>query len=318
MTPTKSDPPLLRAIRSGGGVRLALASALCSAAVTVIGKWNLEAISPLAMICLIFTVAACAFTLTLVPRRGAGWLYRQTPAAWFWIAMLGLSSVGALWGFWAGVQRIDPSLAGFLNRVEVFVAVLLAMIFLRERFTAVEAVGAVLSVVGIVVMRLTLRVEYESGFWLVLIGSVFFGVVELVSKVAIRYVEPAELTGLRSWFMAAVFWIIFLASGETFEGLGRVWPGVVAVGLLGPMAARMFYLWALGRMDLAKVAIVSQVQPVFVVLLAFVVLGQLPTVREAWGGILILAGCMIMILARPRLQNGDVAAAAQPGPQKLS
>ena len=301
----------------GSGYHLALFSALASAAVTVIGKWCLESISPILLTSLIFSVAAFVLTATLVPRRGWSWFYRQTPSGWLWISALALSSIGALWGFWAGVQKIDPTLAAFLNRAEVFVAIFLAMIILSERFSWLEGVGAIVSVAGMIIMRVTLRVEYESGFWLVLLGSVFFGVVELVSKIAIRHVEPVELTAMRSWFMALAFWIIFLFRGEHFDGLGAVWPGVVALALLGPVLARLFYLWALKRMDLAKAAIIMQTQPVFVVVLALAALGQLPTVREAWGGVLIGVGCIIMILARPRPLVIPVPA-AQPDPQKSS
>lgn len=301
----------------GSGYRFALLSALASAAVTVIGKWCLESISPLLLTTLIFSVAAFVLTATLVPRRGWSWFYRQTPSGWLWISALVLSSIGALWGFWAGVQRIDPTLAAFLNRAEVFVAILLAMIILSERFSWLEGAGAIVSIAGMIIMRVTLRVEYESGFWLVLLGSAFFGVVELVSKIAIRHVEPVELTALRSWFLALAFWIIFLVRGESFDGLGAVWPGVVALALLGPVLARLFYLWALKRMELAKVAIITQTQPVFVVVLALAALGQLPTVREAWGGVLIGLGCIIMIWARPHPLLLPEAP-AQPDPQKSS
>jgi drug/metabolite transporter (DMT)-like permease len=301
----------------GGGYHLALLSALASAGVTVIGKWCLVSISPLLLNCLIFSIAAVVLTLSIVPRQGWSWFYRQTPSAWLWIGLFALSSFGALWAFWAGVQRIDPTLAAFLNRAEVFIAVILAMIILSERFSWLEGLGAVICIVGMVIMRLTLRMEYESGFWLVLLGSVFFGIVELVSKIAIRYVEPAVLTGLRSWFLAVAFWIVFAVRGEDFDGLSAVWPGVVALALLGPVVARLLYLWALKRMELAKAAIITQSQPVFVVVLALAALGQLPTVREAWGGVLIGAGTLIMIWARPRPLISSVEA-SQPDPQSSS
>jgi len=308
------SPDTLPSASKGSGYHLALFSAITSAAVTVIGKWCLASISPLLLNCLIFSIAAFVLAATLVPRKGWSWFFRHSRSGWLWIFILVASSFGALWAFWAGVQRIDPTLAAFLNRTEVFVAVLLAMIVLRERFSWREAVGALVSIAGMVIMRLTLRMEYESGFWLVLLGSVFFGIVELVSKIAIRHVEPAVLTGMRSWFLALAFWAVFILRGENFEGLGEVWPGVVALAVLGPVLARLFYLWALKRMELAKAAIISQLQPVFVVVLALTALGQLPTVREAWGGILIGLGTVIMIWARPLV----VPAAVQPGPQKSS
>jgi drug/metabolite transporter (DMT)-like permease len=67
----------------------------------------------------------------------------------------------------------------------------------------------------------------------------------------------------------------------------------------------MTYLFALKHLDLSKVAVIGQTQPVFVLLLAFLALDQLPTVRETVGGLLLLFGCFVMVVARyrPRRKN---------------
>ena len=280
------------------GYAIAVLSSIGSGLSTVIGKWNLMAISPLLMNSLIFSVAAIVLTGILLPAKGIKNVFTLTRKGWLWVSLFAGSSVFALWTFWAGVQKMDPSLAAFLNRVEVFIAIMLGIIFLKERFNRWETMGAVLSVGGIVIMRLTLRVEYTEGFWLVLLGSLFFGITEFISKIAVRHVEPTILACIRAMFMAVVFWIIFFSRGMSFEGLDRVWPGVIALGIMGPIVARLLYLSALKRLELSRVAVISQSQPIFVILIAFAFLGQLPTFREILGGIFISAGCLLMILAR--------------------
>jgi drug/metabolite transporter (DMT)-like permease len=105
-------------------------------------------------------------------------------------------------------------------------------------------------------------------------------------------------------FMAALYWVFFLAGGLDFDGLDIVWPGVLALGLVGPILSRMNYLLALRRIELTKVAVISQSQPVFVVLIAMSFLGQLPTLQEAIGGLVLTAGCVTMVAARkPRLKQ---------------
>lgn len=190
---------------------------------------------------------------------------------------------------------MDPSLAAFLNRLEVPVAIFLGILILKEHFTKTETVGAILSLSGIVVMRLTLRFEYSSGFWLVLIGALFFGITEFISKIAVRHVQPSVLTYIRNMFIATGYWIAFFSIDGSFEGLGDVWIGVVALGILGPIFSRMMYLKALQQLALSKVAVISQSQPVFVLLIAVLVLGQLPTFREMIGGLLLVLGSLLMI-----------------------
>ena len=282
------------------GYWTAVASTAVSATGTVIGKWNLDSISPLLMNALIFTVPTIVLTGWLLPSGRWRRILTISRKGWVWLGLFTLSSWVALLAFWAGVQKMDPTLAAFLNRSEVLVAILLGMVFLKERFNRVELAGALLSIVGIIIMRMTLRVEYSTRFWLVLLGSLFFGITEFVSKIAVRYVEPTILTYIRGAFLALGYWLVFGARGDDFTGLDKVWIGVIALGLVGPLFARLLYLRALARLDLSKVAVISQGQPVVVIVIALLALGQFPTVREVYGGIFLITGCLVMILGRKR------------------
>lgn len=253
---------------------------------------------PLVMNGFIFSIATVILTLVTLPSHGLKSAFRQTRQGWFWIAMFTAGSWIAVWTFWAGVQRMDPTLAAFINRLEVLIAIALGIIFLGERLNRIELFGAAISLIGIIVMKMTLRIEYSEGFWLVLIGSIFFGITEFISKVAVKHVDPVALAFLRNMFLAVMYWIVVLAAGISFDGIGHVWIGLIALGLLGPIMARMVYLIALKRLELSKVAVISQTQPVFVVIIALIILGQLPSVREIYGGILLTAGCLIMMLSR--------------------
>lgn len=286
--------------RPAAGYILALVSSMGAGAATVTGKWNLEWISPLLMNSLIFTIATVMLSVWVVPRPRFWDIFKLTGKGWFWLMMFSLSSWIAILGFWAGVQKMDPTLAAFLNRSEVMVAILLGIIFLGERFNKIETLGAVLSIAGIVIMKMTLRMEYSTGFWLVLLGSLFFGITEFVSKIAVRYVEPLVLAYVRNMFLAAAYWIVFWGTGMNFDGLNRVWIGVILLGFFGPILSRMLYLMALKRLELSKVAVISQSQPVWVILLALGVFSQLPTFREIVGGLFLMFGCLLMIVGRRR------------------
>jgi drug/metabolite transporter (DMT)-like permease len=280
------------------GYAFAVISAFSSATATVIGKWNLAYIQPLQMNSAIFTVASLALGLFVIPARGIRAVVSHTPRVWLWIVLFSLGSWFAIWAFWAGVQRMDPSLAAFLNRIEVIVSILLGMIYLGERFTRAETAGALLSIAGLVVMRITLRMEYSEGFWLVLLGSVLFGTTEFISKIAVKYVEPPILAFVRNSFLAIMYLAVVIAGGMSYRGMNEVWIGVIALGFVGPIFARMVYLIALKKVELSKVAIISQLQPVFVLLIALTFLSQIPTLRELIGGILLASGCLVMVTAR--------------------
>jgi drug/metabolite transporter (DMT)-like permease len=289
------------------GYLFALYSTLGAGMTTVIGKWTLEEISALALTCVIFTVSTIALTVGWLPFRGSRQVFALTRKGWFWTLMFSITSWLAIWIFWAGVKLIDPTLAGFINRFEVPIVILLGVVLLKERFSRIEVIGMILSLAGIVIMKLTLRIEFSTGFWLVLLGATFFGLTEYVSKIALRHVEPIPLAYLRNAFLAVGYWAVFLAGDYSMAGMERVWPGAVAVGLIGPLVTRLMYLLALKHLDLSKVAVVSQIQPVFVILIALTFLGQFPTLREIAGGVCLLAGCVVMVLGRFRGRRQDAA-----------
>lgn len=289
------------------GYILSFTSTFFAACATVLGKWSLEYISPLLMSTLMFSVATVIMSAAFVPFRGIRNVFCLSREGWLWLLLFTGSSLIAIWCFWAGVQKMDPSLAAFLSRSEVLIAVLLGIIFLGERFNRRETFGAVLSILGIVIMRLTLRVEYSTGFWLVLIGAFFFGLTEFFSKKTVKHVEPIVAVYLRNMIMSIMYWIILMSAEPDFGGLNRVWIVVVVLSICGPILSRVVYMMALARLELSKVAVISQTRPVFVILLAFGVLSQLPTFREIIGGLFLTSGCLIMAFSRQR-QKKEVSA----------
>lgn len=288
---------------SSYGYMFAFVSSLSAGTAIVVAKWNLESITPLLMNAGIFLVGATVLVLSVLLSHRRKLALSHSPAGWGWIGAITATSLLAVFSFWTGVQKMDPSLAAFLARSEVPIAIFLGVLFLKERFNVYETMGAVLSFSGIVIMKMTIRVEYTDGFWWVLAGATFFGVTEFVSKKAVRHVEPVTLTTIRNVFMATVFWIVFVTVDGDTEGIDVVWPGVLALGMLGPIVSRVAYLSALRRLELSKVAIISQSQPVFVLLIALLVFGQLPTFREFTGGLCLMIGSLMMILGRTRFRR---------------
>jgi O-acetylserine/cysteine efflux transporter len=284
------------------GYLLAITAALGTAIATIVGKWNLTWVTPTVMNAGIFTVAALIFTAGAVATRQ----HRPgsiTKRGWLLISGFCLCSILAIWLFWAGLQRMDPTLAAFLNRSEVILTILLAIAFLHERFTRGEAVGATICIAGILLMRFTLRAEFSMGFWLVLTGAVFAGINEFIAKIAVRHVPVRTIMWFRSLILAASFWLILMARNEPLTGLSTVWPGILLLGVVGPVLARLAYMNALKLIPLTRAAIVAQTYPVFVLLLSLAVWRQMPTLREMTGGMAILVGCTIMILAREQTQD---------------
>ncbi len=289
------------------GYLYASLSAVMASVLIVSGKWTLHTISPLALNALVFPISSVLLAPSLVLRRRRKLLLALDWKAWGWTLAFSVLAFVAIWTYWIGIKMMDPTLASFLNRFETLVTISLGILILGERFTRGEGLGAVLVLGGIVLMKFTFRAEYSLGFWVVLFSAVCFGTAEFVAKIAVRYVDPLILSFLRNLISSLLFWIAVALVGASFEGIGSIWWGILIIAIAGPVLTRPIYLYALRYIEVSKVALINQSQPVFVAILAFFALSQTPAPREIVGGLFVIGGCLLIIISRKTLAKNSVS-----------
>ena len=276
-------------------------SAVMASILIVSGKFTLNVISPLALSAIVFTFGAIVLGLAMLPKRRWRRISALDKRAWGWTIAFSVLAFVAIWTYWIGLSMMDPTLASFLNRSETLVTISLGIVILGERFTRGEGVGTLLVLAGVVVMKLTFRAEYSAGFWVVLFSAVCFGTAEFIAKIAVRYVDPLTLSFLRNVISSVLFWIAAAFVGISFEGAGSVWWAILIIALTGPILTRPIYLYALKHIEVSKVALVNQSQPVFVAILALMALSQTPAPREIVGGVFVIGGCLLIIMSRKKI-----------------
>jgi drug/metabolite transporter (DMT)-like permease len=276
-------------------------SALFASVSIVAGKWTLLGISPLALNALVFPMGAVVLGLGMIPQKRWKRILALTKKAWGWTLAFTILAFVAIWTYWIGIKMMDPTLASFLNRTETLVTILLGVVVLGERFSRGEGLGALLVLGGIVLMKFTLRVEYSTGFWVVLFSAVCFGTAEFVAKIAVRHVDPLTLSFVRNLISAMMFWVVVVFVGTSFVGVRSVLWGVIIIAFMGPILTRPIYLVALKHIEVSKVALINQSQPVFVAVMALLALNQTPAPREIIGGLFVIGGCLLIILGRKKV-----------------
>jgi drug/metabolite transporter (DMT)-like permease len=276
-------------------------SALFASVAIVAGKWTLQGISPLALNALVFPIGSVVLGLTIIPKKRWKRIFALNGKAWGWTLTFTILAFVAIWTYWIGIKMMDPTLASFLNRTETLVTIFLGFVILGERFSKAEGLGAIIVLAGIVLMKFTLRGEYSTGFWVVLFSAVCFGTAEFIAKIAVRYVDPLTLSFVRNLVSAVMFWIAVAFVGTSFAGVGSVFWGVIIIAIMGPILTRPIYLVALKHIEVSKVALINQSQPVFVAIMAFFALNQTPAPREIIGGLFVIGGCLLIILSRKKV-----------------
>jgi drug/metabolite transporter (DMT)-like permease len=74
-----------------------------------------------------------------------------TAAGWGWLLCLAaVSTVTAISLFFAGLERVGPTMAAILSTVEPLVTVMLALVVLGERLGAIQLLGGALVLAAVV------------------------------------------------------------------------------------------------------------------------------------------------------------------------
>ncbi len=136
--------------------------------------------------------------------------------------------------------------------------------------------------------------------WLMwaLLSAVFAAATALLAKVGVADVEPNLATAVRTTVVVLFAWIIALSLGS-HTGLTHIdrrsWLFLAASGLATGLSW-ICYFHALSLGQASRVAPIDKLSVVFVILLAWPLLGEAISARKLAGGILIAAGAIIIAL----------------------
>lgn len=136
--------------------------------------------------------------------------------------------------------------------------------------------------------------------WLLwsLLSAVFAAATALLAKLGVADVEPNLATAVRTTVVVLFAWIIALSLGS-HTGLAHIdrrsWLFLAASGLATGLSW-ICYFHALSLGQASRVAPIDKLSVVFVILLAWPLLGEAISARKLAGGILIAAGAIIIAL----------------------
>jgi drug/metabolite transporter (DMT)-like permease len=216
---------------------------------------------------------------------------------WFFVGIGVLVGVNTNLGFVA-VRYVDPGTAALLTRTSVLFGVGLGLLWLGERLDRVEAVGTVISLLGVIVVSFQPGDYFRIGALLVVIASFLYALHAAVIKRWGGAMPFAEFFLFRIGTTASVLLLLALGQGTlVWPGVGT-WPLLALTATVDVVVSRALYYLALRRLDMSFLTIILTLSPVVTMLLSLVLFGSHPTAREGLGGIAILAGVILVSASR--------------------
>ena len=189
-----------------------------------------------------------------------------------------------------------------VQRGEIILVALLAWPMLRERPDRPFWLGAALAVGGLVVLNAPFDAAgaRTAGFVWAGLSVLAFGSMAVLTRRFIERFDPARVNGLRLWLSVALWFAWYGLPPELFE-VTRAQAGYTALAAFcGPFAGRLAMMLSARYLEARLTTLATLAAPPLALGLGWLVLADVPTPREGLGGLVMLVGIAIPVLARPR------------------
>ena len=277
------------------GALLCAASAASFGAMAIFGKLAYEAgVGVLTLLVVRFVLAAGILGAVQAVRRVAAPRGRRLAAA---LALGGIGYAAQSTLFFLALERIDAGVAGLALYLFPALVTLGAVALGRDRLDPVRVAALGLSFTGLVlVLLIGGDADLDAlGVALALGAAVVYSVYILSSETVLAEADALTLSALVCAGGAGTFSLAALASGGVdlgFDAIGWLWLAGIAV--VSTVLAIGLFFAGLELVGPSRASIISTVEPLVTVVLAFLVFGEQLTAVQLAGGALILAGVVLL------------------------
>jgi drug/metabolite transporter (DMT)-like permease len=200
-------------------------------------------------------------------------------------------------GLNAGEVAVPAGAASFIIASVPIFSTLLPVIFLRERLTAVGWTGVIISFLGVAVISVGTGtgLKFEPAALFIVLAAFGESLYFVIQKPYLARYSGLQLTTYTIW-TGTMFMMVFLPGLITQLKTAPL-ASTLAVAYLGIFPAAIGYvLWsfALSRADVSRVTSTLNLSPILSLAIAFLVLGEIPSALSVVGGLVTVAGVILL------------------------
>jgi drug/metabolite transporter (DMT)-like permease len=205
--------------------------------------------------------------------------------------------------FFMAIRAIsDPSVTSFLGNLFPVFLTLMGVIFLKERFSILEAFGGILAITGAFVISYTGELEWSKffipGTGLVVINTFLAATFSVIIKKNVKMASP-EVFNLNSnaWIFLC-FLGYFIWSGQPLAIPVNAFQNIALGALFGSFLGLLSFFYSYRFIAASRSSIVQSLKGIFVLILSYFFLGIFPLNIQLWGGGITMFGVLIMTFAQ--------------------
>ena len=173
-----------------------------------------------------------------------------------------------------------------------------ALLFMKENPTKIFWIGTVISIIGVAVIIGIKDISGASltiGNILAIIASVFYGAYLLTVRKGRNTLDTFSFTTISMVASTIVLGIICLVSNTQLSGFSNTtWISLIILGLIPQVLGWLAINQALGHIKPTVVSVSLLSQTVFTALFSIPMLGEILTIREIGGVVIVLGGIYLV------------------------
>jgi len=201
----------------------------------------------------------------------------------------------ATYSFFFSLRMMDPSVVSFFSQSQIIFTILLGFVFLREILEKREIAATGIIIAGMYIMTYRSAAVPLKGAVSLLFsffcGSICLVIVRKISS----HVGAVTIGRLRTVVLFVLFLGVDIAmNGRVFVPLAPLFFVILLGAFFGPFLNVIAVYKSLEYIPAGKFAIFNSILPLFVTGAAAVFLHSFPGVRETFGGIIIVLGCIVL------------------------
>ncbi|MBU2996083.1 DMT family transporter [Cellulophaga baltica] len=214
--------------------------------------------------------------------------------------------IGAHWITYFYALKLSNVAIGMISIFTYpIITAFLEPILLKTKFQKIHLLLALLVLLGI--YFLVPSFSFENNYTIAVIFGVSSAVVYSLRNILLKTKVASYNGSMLMCYQLAVVTIALLPFLFTVETASLIsqWKGLIALALLTTAIGHTLFLNSFKNFSITTVSILSSVQPVFGIIIAFLLLNEIPNKNTVIGGVLILSSVVIESIRSSKQESNN-------------
>jgi len=219
---------------------------------------------------------------------------------WFFLAVGFLVGASTALNY-TSVAFVDPGTASLLTKTSVLFGLAFGLIWLKERFNRIETVGAVIAIIGTIIITFQSGDYFRFGALLVLVSTFMYSLHAALVKRYSTDMGLAEFFLFRLLCTTGFLFLFVVGRGQLEWPAWQAWVILALAGTIDVALSRGLYYVALRKLKLTHHSLILTLSPLVTILWTYLLFSIAPTTQQLVGGVAVLAGVLMVTVGRDRL-----------------